>query len=61
MNHAELAAALNGDLAHEFSAVIQYMTYAAKVSRPSRPELKVFFEAEIPDETARIVRRWSDG
>ncbi len=26
MNHAELAAALNGDLAHEFSAVIQYMT-----------------------------------
>ncbi|MCC7390016.1 MAG: ferritin-like domain-containing protein [Phycisphaerales bacterium] len=52
MNQAQLVAALNDDLAYELSAVIQYMTYAAKVSGPSRPELKGFFEAEIPDETA---------
>ncbi len=42
---------LNNDLAHEYSAVLQYLTYAAKVSGPSRPELKAFFEAEVPDET----------
>lgn len=43
---------LNEDLAHEFSAIMQYMTYAALVSGPSRLELRAFFEAEIPDETA---------
>lgn len=42
---------LNNDLAHEYSAVLQYLTYAAKVSGPSRPELKAFFESEVPDET----------
>lgn len=47
----QLIDALNEDLAHELSAIIQYMTYAAKVSGPSRPELKGFFESEIPDET----------
>lgn len=47
----QLIEALNEDLAYEFSAVLQYLTYAAKVSGPSRPELKSFFEAEIPDET----------
>ncbi|MCA9273974.1 MAG: ferritin-like domain-containing protein [Phycisphaerales bacterium] len=47
----QLIAALNEDLALEFTAVLQYLTYAAKVSGPSRPELKAFFEAEIPDET----------
>lgn len=49
--HQPLIDALNEDLAHELSAIIQYMTYAAKVSGPSRPELRAFFEAEIPDET----------
>ena len=44
----QLIAALNEDLALEFTAVLQYLTYAAKVSGPSRPELKAFFEAEIP-------------
>jgi bacterioferritin len=49
--HQTLIDALNDDLAHELSAIIQYLTYAAKVSGPGRPELKAFFEAEIPDET----------
>ena len=47
----QFIAELNNDLAHEYSAILQYLTYAAKVSGPSRPELKAFFEAEIPDET----------
>ena len=51
MTKDELIAALNTDLSHEYSAILQYLTYAAKVSGPSRPELKAFFEAEIPDET----------
>lgn len=51
MNTQSLLDGLNEDLAHELSAMIQYMTYAAKVSGPSRPELKAFFEAEVADET----------
>ena len=51
MSTQQLIDDLNNDLAHELSAVIQYLTYAAKVSGPSRPELKAFFESEIPDET----------
>lgn len=51
MTKNELITALNTDLSHEYSAILQYLTYAAKVSGPSRPELKAFFEAEIPDET----------
>ncbi|MEO0511505.1 MAG: ferritin-like domain-containing protein [Planctomycetota bacterium] len=43
---------LNTDLAHEYAAIKQYLTYAAMVSGPSRLELKNFFESEIPDETA---------
>jgi bacterioferritin len=42
--------ALNQDLANEFSAIIQYVTYAAKVKGPWRTELRTFFQAEIPDE-----------
>jgi len=42
---------LNQDLAHEYSAIVQYLTYAAIVKGPYRPQLKAFFEAEIPDET----------
>lgn len=51
MNEQQLIDALNDDLAHEYSAIMQYLTYAAKVSGPSRLELKAFFEAELPDET----------
>jgi bacterioferritin len=41
---------LNEDLANELSAVIQYTTYAAKVTGPYRPQLVQFFLAEVPDE-----------
>jgi bacterioferritin len=42
--------ALNVDLAHEYSAVIAYRTYASQVQGQWRMELRQFFEAEIPDE-----------
>lgn len=41
---------LNHDLAEELAAVIQYTTYAAKVTGPYRPQLEQFFLAEVPDE-----------
>lgn len=51
-NHDQLIKDLNNDLAHEYTAIIQYLTYSALVSGSSRLELKSFFESEIPDETA---------
>ena len=41
---------LNGDLAGELGAIIQYLTYAAKASGPFRPQLSAFFLAEVADE-----------
>lgn len=41
---------LNQDLSNEYAAIIQYITYAAKVTGPSRPELSKFFLAEVADE-----------
>ena len=41
---------MNQDLSAEYQAVVMYRTYAALVSGPSRPELRAFFEGEIPDE-----------
>jgi bacterioferritin len=41
---------LNEDLAGEFAAIIQYLTYAAKATGPFRPQLSQFFLAEIADE-----------
>src|SRR3990170_4142669 len=41
---------LNDDLAGEFSAIIQYTTYAAKATGPYRPQLAQFFLAEVADE-----------
>jgi bacterioferritin len=41
---------LNKDLANEFSAIIQYITYAAKATGPYRPQLTQFFLAEVADE-----------
>lgn len=41
---------LNEDLAGELGAIIQYITYAAKVTGPYRPQLSSFFLAEVPDE-----------
>ncbi len=41
---------LNEDLANELSAIIQYITYAAKATGPYRPQLVQFFLAEVADE-----------
>lgn len=46
----ELIAGLNEDLSFEFNAVITYRLFASLCSGPYRPELRQFFEAEIPDE-----------
>lgn len=43
---------LNEDLAGEFSAIMQYITYAAKATGPYRPQLSAFFLAEVADEQA---------
>lgn len=43
---------LNKDLASELSAIAQYITYAAKVTGPYRPQLAAFFLAEVADEQA---------
>lgn len=50
MDKASLIIALNEDLKNEFSAIIQYITYAARVTGPFRPELSKFFLAEVSDE-----------
>ena len=41
---------LNNDLAGELSAIIQYITYAAKTTGPYRPQLSAFFLEEVTDE-----------
>ncbi|MBK6327226.1 MAG: ferritin-like domain-containing protein [Chloroflexi bacterium] len=41
---------LNEDLASEFGAIIQYITYAAKATGPFRPQLAQFFLTEVADE-----------
>lgn len=50
MERERLIEALNGDLAREYAAVIQYIHYSAKVRGPWRSELRTFFQAEIADE-----------
>lgn len=47
---ADLITGLNDDLAGEYQAIISYITYAALVGGPNRPELAEFFRAEIADE-----------
>jgi len=50
MDKRELIEGLNEDLAGEFSAIIQYLTYAAKATGPYRPQLAQFFLTEVADE-----------
>jgi bacterioferritin len=50
MDKATLIKNLNEDLAGELSAIIQYITYAAKATGPYRPQLSQFFLAEVADE-----------
>jgi bacterioferritin len=49
-NRKQLIKALNQDLAGEYAAIIQYITYAARATGPFRPQLVQFFLAEVPDE-----------
>ncbi len=50
MDKQAMINSLNEDLAGELSAIIQYITYAAKATGPYRPQLAEFFLAEVPDE-----------
>ncbi len=52
MTKEEMIEKLNDDLASELSAIIQYITYAAKATGPYLPQLAQFFLAEVPDEQA---------
>lgn len=50
MDKQTLIDRLNEDLAGEFGAIIQYLTYAAKATGPYRPQLSQFFLTEVADE-----------
>lgn len=50
MDKSALIDNLNEDLAGELAAITQYVTYAAKVTGPFRPQLREFFLGEIDDE-----------
>jgi bacterioferritin len=50
MDKNQLIQLLNDDLAAEYSAIIQYITYAARATGPYRPQLSQFFLAEVADE-----------
>jgi bacterioferritin len=50
MNKQTMIEHLNEDLAGELSAIIQYLTYAAKSTGPYRPQLAQFFLTEVADE-----------
>ena len=50
MDKKKLIDNLNEDLAGELSAIIQYITYAAKATGPYRPQLAEFFLAAVADE-----------
>ncbi len=50
MDKKTLIDGLNEDLAGELSAIIQYVTYAAKATGPYRPQLSAFFLEEVADE-----------
>jgi bacterioferritin len=50
MNQQTMIEHLNEDLAGELSAIIQYLTYAAKATGPYRPQLAQFFLTEVADE-----------
>ena len=50
MEHADLIERLNQDLAAELAAVVTYITYAARVDGPHRPQLSQFFTAEVNGE-----------
>jgi len=50
MDKGTLIKNLNEDLAGEYTAIVQYITYAAKATGPYRPQLTQFYLAEVTDE-----------
>lgn len=50
MDKERLIELLNDDLSAEYSAIIQYTTYAAQATGPYRPQLAQFFLSEVADE-----------
>ena len=61
MTKDELIEKLNGDLADELGAIIQYIVYAARATGPYRPQLSQFFLAEGRRRAdARAVSRQQD-
>ena len=50
MDKQALIDVLNKDLSAELQAIIQYLTYSAKVTGPWRPQLVTFMQTEIADE-----------
>jgi bacterioferritin len=46
----DLIAGLNEDLSDELEAIVQYVTYAAKVTGPYRLEVAQLFRSEVADE-----------
>lgn len=50
MDKQTLIDLLNEDLAGELQAIIQYLTYSARVTGPWRPQLVQFMQTEIQDE-----------
>ncbi|HSG48527.1 MAG TPA: ferritin-like domain-containing protein [Longimicrobiales bacterium] len=55
MDKQALIDGLNEDLAGELSAIIQYLTYAAKATGPFRPQLASFFLEEVADEQGHAL------
>lgn len=55
MDKQTLIEKLNGDLAEELSAIVQYITYAAKTTGPYRPQLTNFFLTEVTDEQQHAI------
>ena len=50
MDRSDLIENLNQDLAAELAAIVTYITYAARVDGPHRPQLSQFFTAEVNGE-----------
>lgn len=66
MKKQALIDALYDDLAGELQAIIQYLTYSAKMTDPWRPQLVTFMQTEIQDELLhaqfladKISRHWA--
>ncbi len=50
MERETLVKLLNEDLAAELAAIVTYITYAARVDGPHRPQLASFFSSEVNGE-----------